>query len=97
LREHYRDNHPELGLTKKNVKDYEPAQIKNMQRLSWYIARGDDTTYRGTDRKQFNARRRRDAGIKTDGKEYLDDVYKKTPAVRTAARQPKKKAKKNKE
>ncbi|KAK4944509.1 hypothetical protein LTR10_016183 [Elasticomyces elasticus] len=99
LKDHYLEKHPELRLTKKTVKDYEPAQIKNMHRLSWYIARGDDTTYTGTDRKQFNARRRMAAGIKTDSKEYLDDVYKKTPAVRAAANnaaQPKK-AKKTQE
>ncbi|KAI1611890.1 hypothetical protein EDD36DRAFT_419757 [Exophiala viscosa] len=97
LREHYLEKHPELRLTRRTVKDYEPAQVRNMQRLSWYIARGDDTTYRGPDRKQFNARRRMAAGIKTDGTEYLADVYKKTPAERAAAQQPKKKAKKTEE
>lgn len=76
LRDHYLEKHPELRLTRKTVKEYAFAKAENCHRLSWYIARGDDTTYTGTDRKQFNARRRMAAGIKTDSPEYLLDVYK---------------------
>lgn len=81
LRDHYYDTHKEqLGLTRKSLNDYHYAKRENMKTLSWYNAQGLDTTYRGTDRKQINARRRMVAGLKTTDPNYLRDVYKDTTA-----------------
>ncbi|OAL33394.1 hypothetical protein AYO20_07405 [Fonsecaea nubica] len=51
---------------------------------SWWIAKGQDTTYQGTDRKQINARRRMRAGIRSNDPNYVEEVYVRTPAVRSA-------------
>ncbi|KIW38621.1 uncharacterized protein PV06_09573 [Exophiala oligosperma] len=83
IREHYLSKHPELRLTKKNLNDYEPAKTANIKPLSFYKNLGLDTTYTGVDRKQVNARRRMDLGLRTTDPNYLRDVYKDTTAERT--------------
>lgn len=80
VREHLIDKHSDLGMTRKNFDTFE--KYKTPQRLSHYVALGVDVTYRGNDRKQLNARRRMDAGIRTDNPEYLRDVYKATAKTR---------------
>ncbi|OQU97402.1 hypothetical protein CLAIMM_03335 [Cladophialophora immunda] len=52
---------------------------------SWWIARGQDTEYQGTDRKQINARRRMKAGMRSNDPNYVEEVYVRTPAARSAA------------
>ncbi|KAL6243247.1 hypothetical protein RBB50_009798 [Rhinocladiella similis] len=85
IREHYLQKHPELRLTKKNLHEYEPAKTANIKPLSFYKNQGLDTTYTGVDRKQVNARRRMDLGLRTTDPNYLRDVYKDTTAERTRA------------
>ncbi|EXJ81136.1 hypothetical protein A1O3_07424 [Capronia epimyces CBS 606.96] len=86
VKTHLLDKHPELGLTKKSLE--EDPQFAEVQPLSFYRNKGLDVTYHGNDRKQVNARRRMDAGMKTNDAGYLDNVYKQTPYERKAARQP---------
>jgi hypothetical protein len=90
IKDHILGKHPSLGLTAKTINDFPP--YKEPHTLSWYRAQGADTTYRGTDRKQINARRRMEAGLRTTDPEFLKDVYKDTPAVRAKANLAKKKA-----
>ncbi|KIW16707.1 hypothetical protein PV08_03896 [Exophiala spinifera] len=85
IREHYLQKHPELRLTKNNLHEYEPARLANIRPLSYYRGLGLDTTYTGVDRKQVNARRRMDLGLRTTDPNYLRDVYKDTTSERTRA------------
>lgn len=57
-------------------------QFSNPKPMSWFTQRGIDVTYRGTDRKQINARRRMEMGMRSDDPGYLQDVYFDTPKER---------------
>lgn len=87
LKTHILEKHPHI--TKTTIKQY--PLMNNPQKLSYFSAQGIDTSYRGSDGKQINSRRRFDLGMKTTDPRYLDDVYKHAPAARQKANSLKKK------
>lgn len=82
VKQHLLEKHPELKLTKKTIET--DPRYANVRTLSYYRDQGLDVSYRGNDRKQVNARLRMDKGMTTNAAEYLDNVYKQTPAERMA-------------
>ncbi|EXJ90662.1 hypothetical protein A1O1_03766 [Capronia coronata CBS 617.96] len=85
VKTHLLEKHPELRLTKKTLED--DPRYAVVRPLSYYRNQGLDVAYHGNDRKQVNARRRMDAGMKTNDAGYMDNVYKETPNERRLKRE----------
>ena len=77
VRIHYKEKHAaEMSQDKSNV------LFKHPRTLSWFQAQGLDVTYKGTEAKQINARRRMADGMRSSDQEYVKDVYKESTSGR---------------